>query len=38
MKLAAKIERLSQDDEIYDRETVELLLAEIEDLRTAHAI
>ncbi len=37
MKTASKVELLSQDDEIYDRETVELLLAEIDDLRTALA-
>ncbi len=33
----ADIDRRSQEDETYDRETVELLLAEIEDLRTALA-
>lgn len=33
----AAIDLLTQEDETYDRETVELLLAEIEDLRTALA-
>jgi pSer/pThr/pTyr-binding forkhead associated (FHA) protein len=37
LKIASKVETLSQADEIYDRETVELLLAEIDDLRTALA-
>lgn len=36
-EVTASFEPLSQDEEVYDRETVELLLAEIEDLRTALA-
>ncbi len=37
MQPIAGIDLLSQDDETYDRETVELLLAEIDDLRMALA-
>lgn len=37
MQPIAGIDLLTQEDETYDRETVELLLAEIDDLRTALA-
>ena len=35
--MGSDVDFLSDEDEVYDRETVELLLAEIEDLRNSLA-